>query len=96
VGAYLKLLLVGLVPLVSAGCPPQPPTPVPPPGPATCADVCRHYAELGCDASKPTPEGAICTEVCENVRSSTVVVWDLDCRAHAPTCAKADACEAGH
>lgn len=78
--------------LVCAACPPPKPPP-PPPGAATCQDVCRHYTELGCEAARPTAEGASCAEVCHNVQDSTVVRWDLDCRARAVTCAAADACE---
>lgn len=79
--------------LLVCACPPTPRPPVPPPGSATCADVCRHYGELGCEAARPTGAGAVCVDVCQNVQDSTVVHWDLDCRARALTCAAADACE---
>lgn len=79
--------------LVCAACP-APKPPAPPPGAATCADVCKHFDELGCEAGRPTAHGATCLDVCRNVQESTVVAWDLDCRARAVTCAAADTCEA--
>jgi hypothetical protein len=85
--AYLWALLL-------CACPPQPPKPpAPPPGAASCDDVCRHWAELGCEAAKPTADGVGCAEICRNVQDSTVVHWDLDCRVRAATCAAADSCE---
>jgi hypothetical protein len=84
----------GLVLILLAGCrAPAPPPPVPPPGAATCADVCRHYQELGCLAGRPTPRGSSCEVVCLNVQASGAIRWNLDCRAGAATCAEADRCE---
>ena len=74
------------------GCP-QPPRPVPPPGAATCADVCKRYEALGCAAAKPTPKGTPCAEVCENLQSSGVLKFNLECRVRAATCEAADRCE---
>lgn len=81
--------------LFCAACPAPPKPPVPPPGAATCADLCRHETELGCEAAKTTAGGVTCVAVCENVVSSSVIHWDLDCRAGALTCAEVDSCEAG-
>ena len=80
------LLLLALV----AGCPIPPP--VPPPGSATCGDVCKRLAELECPAAKPTPNGVSCTAVCENVQASNLIRWNLDCMAAALTCETADRC----
>lgn len=78
--------------LVCAACP-APKPPAPPPGAATCQDLCKHLGELGCEAARPTTGGATCVVVCENVRDSPVA-WNLDCRTKALTCAAADVCEA--
>lgn len=86
-----RYALVGA--LLLCACPPKPPTP--PPGAATCEDVCRRYAELGCEAGRPTANGVSCVEVCRNVQESTIVAWDLGCRVRALTCDEADRCEAG-
>lgn len=82
-----------LVLLLLAGCPAPPVPPAPPPGAASCADVCQHYALLGCEAARPTAHGTSCTAVCQNVIDSAVVPWDRDCRARAASCAEAEACE---
>lgn len=83
-----------LLVLAIAGCPPKPP-PIPPPAPgvATCVDVCGHYAELGCDAAKPTAEGTSCGATCTNVQTSGVIAFNLDCRVRAKSCAEAERCE---
>jgi hypothetical protein len=84
--ALLCVLLLG-------ACPHPTPVPVPPPGVATCVDVCGHYVELGCLAGTPTAEGTTCAAVCNNVQSSGIVSWNLDCRVRAKTCAEAEQCE---
>jgi hypothetical protein len=78
--------------LVCAACPPPKP-PTPPPGEVGCADVCRHEADLGCEAARPTANDVSCVAVCENVQGSSVVRWNLACRAQAPTCQAIDLCE---
>jgi len=83
---------LGLILFLLTGCP-QPPRPVPPPGAATCADVCKRYEALGCPAGKPTPKGAPCVAVCENVQTSGVLKFNLECRVRAASCADADHCE---
>lgn len=80
--------------LLVCACPPKPP-PVPPapPGPSDCRAVCAHEADLGCEAAKPTAGGASCEAICENVQRSSIIHWDLDCRARAASCAAIDRCE---
>lgn len=99
-GVVAGVLLAALM-LLALGCHPlPPPAPIPPPDPTdpwdsriTCADVCRHEADLGCEAARPTAAGASCVEVCGNVQASGVVRWALGCRARAATCAAIDRCE---
>jgi hypothetical protein len=88
------LHLWALVLCVACPTPPKPPAPPPAPGAATCADVCAHLTELGCDAARPTAKGATCLDVCRNVQASGIVSWDLDCRLRSPSCGEADSCEA--
>ena len=58
----------------------------------TCGDCCAHARELSCDVGKPTPEGAACEDVCQNVLTSGVVTIDLGCCVQATTCAQLDRC----
>ena len=90
------------VSLCGTGCGPQPMDPPVTPevpildaGPSepSCTTACARFAELGCEAGKPTPKGATCVEVCENVASSGVVLWPVRCITHAYSCETADACE---
>lgn len=75
------------------GCPPPPPPDDPVPE-ATCEATCAHWTELGCDQAKPTPGGASCVEVCENVMGSGgLMYWNLDCRVAVETCDEIDDCE---
>lgn len=76
--------VVTLCLLVLTGCKPD----VPPPGAATCADVCHHGVELGCVWSDPTALGTACTTICEQA----AIPWRLDCIVVAGTCAAAEAC----
>lgn len=97
-----KKILFALALLLSA-CPRPLPPPTPPtPGTADagppdeakrpCLAVCRTLARLGCPAAAPTPEGASCTRVCENVQNSGVLTWKIDCMKKAKTCDEADQC----
>lgn len=88
--------------LLLVGCPrdPVPPTPdadsgvvVVDAGTATCASWCKHASEMHCNAAKPTPEGASCETVCENLQGSGLVKFDLKCRSVASSCMAAEACE---
>ena len=97
--ALCALLTASL--LSTTACPPKP-VPVPPTPTADggapdtdadCNSVCDRWRDLGCSEADPTPEGARCEEVCENVQGSGIVRWDLDCRASVASCADIDACE---
>jgi len=59
----------------------------------SCHDVCKRGEQLDCSWALPTLEGATCIEVCQNVQSSGIVNWDLDCRVTAKTCNEVDECE---
>ena len=93
------LIFAGLS--VGAHCTQPPgPAPVPPPVPTsdsghqpTCAGVCQHWAELGCQEANGTPDGASCVEVCENVMDSGVFEWDLECKADVVSCDDIDPCQ---
>jgi hypothetical protein len=85
---------------ITAGCHPMPPPDPVPPGPpptpvigASCAEYCAHAADLECPAAQPTPGGASCEAVCLNVQGSGVLLWDLECRAAAPSCEAIDRCD---
>lgn len=102
-----KLTLAALL-LFACACPKPipPPGPIPPvvDGGVTeeetdadeaarpCLAACRRLIKLGCEAGKPTPEGTSCTRVCENVQSSGIVTWNIDCIKTATSCKAADEC----
>lgn len=67
--------------------------PIAPPIEYTCADLCKHMFDLHCMGAEPTPNGATCLDVCQNLQTSGVVVLDLKCRTKARTCAAIDACK---
>ena len=81
-------LLVALALLALCGCNPIPDPP--PPGATTCADVCRHGAELGCAWAEATPEGTTCEQVCEHAKGG--IPWRLSCVVLAESCADAAVC----
>jgi hypothetical protein len=101
----MKLNLLAIMFFVVActtGCPHNP-TPTPTPIPVvdggedearrpTCANACNRLKALGCKGSGPTPEGASCIEVCENLVSAGVVDFNLSCRVKATSCSAIDAC----
>lgn len=87
----LRLLLLAI--FVSACSAVPAPSPKPEPK-ATCADVCARGVGLGCAFALPTEGGATCVEVCNNVQSSGIIEWDLECRASAASCEAVDLCEA--
>ena len=96
----MKLYAFVLPLVLFYACSPTPsPEPPKPPGPdawvegATCADACNHMAILGCEEAKPTPKGATCVEVCENVQNSGVMTWNLDCLMGTKSCAQVDVCD---
>jgi hypothetical protein len=93
---YLKLAaLVGSGALFAIGCPdpnvPDPPLDPDGAAPATCESVCAHWSELGCKEAEPTPAGASCVEVCENLQQGNLPD-DLDCQAAVTSCAEIDDC----
>lgn len=67
--------------------------PSPPPGAATCADVCQRGAAMGCAFSRPTANGASCETVCLDVQRGGDFSLDLECRARATTCDETELCE---
>lgn len=98
--AVLWIVAVSLV-IVAAltSCtpkPPIPPQPIPPSGDSgaeiTCEEVCRHLSSMMCPSAEPTKKGATCVEVCENVRSSGTMTFDMKCLITAPSCKAADEC----
>lgn len=87
----LPVLLLGL-----PGCPKPLPNPEPEPtldgaAPATCASVCAHWTDLGCEEAKPTPAGASCAEVCRNLQQGNLPE-DLECQAAVTSCDQIDDC----
>jgi len=93
------VVMAACLAIALSGCPKPIPPPAPPApdadtdaGAATCAAACARLQQLGCAAGKPTPKGAPCTEVCENVTSSGLLTWDLDCIARAVSCGATDLC----
>ena len=97
----LSAMLIG----TSACPPPLPPGPPQPSsggstandggagGQATCANVCDHWDELGCEEGADTPSGQPCEAVCENIQGSGIVEWNLGCRARIARCVDIDGCE---
>ena len=59
---------------------------------ADCAAMCDHLRALHCPAGDPTPKGAPCEVVCQNVESSGYASENPRCQAAAADCAAADAC----
>ena len=76
--------------LLFSGC--ATPSPIPTPTAYTCQTYCDHAVSMGCDFAQPTPAGAGCVAVCQNVQDK-LVRWDLVCRSTAPTCSAINACE---
>jgi hypothetical protein len=72
---------------------PQLPEPPPAPGAVPCPVACARLAELGCPEADPTPDGASCVDVCQNVEDSGVLRYPTGCVAAATTCAEAQRCE---
>lgn len=93
--AAMVVLAFAIV-ITLTGCPKPLPPPVPPTdwdgGSATCETACARLQQLGCPAGRPTPKGAPCQAVCENVMSSGLIEWQLDCVARAITCGETDRC----
>lgn len=60
-----------------------------------CTAACAHLAELGCEEARPTPAGATCVQVCDNVEQSGATTLDVACVERAPTCEAVDECGYG-
>lgn len=88
----LALLVGALLAACGAFNPPDPRPPVPRPI-ATCPGACETLRRLGCEAGEDTPAGSTCEEVCENLRSSGIVSWDLRCMASAESCEETEECD---
>ena len=63
-----------------------------PADPESCEAACARLAELGCPEAEPTPEGATCTEVCENVEHSGAVTLNPACVVGIDSCDELDPC----
>lgn len=93
---FLHRLRRLLILVAVAGCPkpvPPPVPPTPPDGAATCATACERMRELHCIDVEPTPEGATCDDICQNIIDSEILTWDLDCRTMATSCDEVENCE---
>jgi hypothetical protein len=83
-----------LLPFLFLFLPSCPSTPTPPaPGAATCTEICARGATLDCAFANPTPKGASCKTVCENLQASGLPMWNLACMATAKSCAAMDDCQ---
>jgi len=83
------LMLVGCPPPKPCDTCPLPPNPdFPDAGdPRTaCQKACAHFRELKCEEGQPTKDGATCETICENMQTTHLISYDLDCAAKAPTC----------
>ena len=81
------------------------PTPTPKPSPdpdpvvkplaTDCASVCEHYKVMKCIEAEPTKEGHTCTEICTNMRNSSLPGLNeyYQCVVIAQTCEQAKACD---
>lgn len=91
---FVALLLgTGLAVGVLLSCQPAPAGARRPASEADCKTACVRARELRCDAGKQTPAGETCEVVCENVRTSGLISWDLECRTRSRSCAAIDRCE---
>lgn len=69
------------------------PPPFPPYRPGTtCAASCAHRAELGCLDATPSPKGATCETMCEDVNKSGLAKWPTDCLVVTRTCDEGRSC----
>lgn len=88
--------------VVACACSPSVDPPVTPPkerpepgSEADCASACDHLRALGCEEGQPTPGGATCETVCNNVEQSGATTLDVGCVATAETCDAARSCGYG-
>lgn len=71
------------------------PKPVEAGTPEDCAAACAHMAQLGCEEAKPTPKGATCEDVCNNVESSGTITLSPACVVKITKCEEIDSCTYG-
>lgn len=71
---------------------PRRPRPVDAGTPADCAAACAHMRELGCEEGKPTPKGATCEDVCNNVEASGTVTLHPSCVVGIARCDQVESC----
>lgn len=82
-----KFLIPFLLVLCSCnGCPPNP---TPNPLQADCTKSCSHLRELGCEEGKPTPKGATCETICQNMPVNQAY---LDCTSRITDCQQVNSC----
>jgi len=103
-----SLLWLSLVTTMQVACAPAPPPvapvveiPVEPPGDdadaaarrPSCGTACTNLRGLGCALGKPTPRGANCETVCNNVQVQNAGAgFPVACLSAARSCSIADAC----
>jgi hypothetical protein len=63
--------------------------------PSECSAACKHLRELGCEEGKPTPAGASCEDVCNNVERSGTVTLHPACVIHIKHCNEIQSCAYG-
>ncbi len=68
------------------------PKPVDAGTPADCSAACQHMRELGCEEGKPTPGGATCEDVCNNVEGSGTVTLNPACVVGISRCDQIESC----
>ncbi len=68
------------------------PKPVDAGTPADCAAACAHMRKLGCEEGKPTPKGATCEDVCNNVEASGTITLHPACVVKIERCDQVESC----
>lgn len=88
----VAMLVMALIAMMCTGCAHKPPPPIVPPGGATCASACARGEVLGCEWSKPTPNGVPCVDVCESLERSGSVTYGVQCVTMIDECDAANQC----
>jgi hypothetical protein len=75
------------------------PSPISSPSPAPtvvpgndCPSICRHLADMSCEAALPTKAGSSCVDVCLNTQHSGTIQYPFGCVLAARSCSAADSC----
>lgn len=90
---YASLFLLwAVVACYPALVPADHPGPLPTGTEDDCRASCETRRRLGCASAAPTPEGALCEAVCENIESSGYASMNPRCLARIKSCAEEDAC----